>query len=119
MFKPYDEEPYTPFNPRGYTGKLFSPGIRNGILSGECSSREVAAYLLDENKKFHGVPLTTFIELFPKNFKHFVNNFIEGQKDSALHYSNPNERIKMGSFQLFVENDGSVSDYGRNVFSVE
>jgi len=34
VYKPYDEEPYTPNNPRGYTGELGSQGIRKGILSG-------------------------------------------------------------------------------------
>lgn len=34
VYKPYDEEPYTPNNPRGYAGELGSEGIRKGILSG-------------------------------------------------------------------------------------
>ena len=36
-------------NPRGYVGKVGDPGIRPAILSGECATREVAAYLLDYN----------------------------------------------------------------------
>jgi hypothetical protein len=34
VYKPYDEEPYTPNNPRGYEGELGTMGIRKGILSG-------------------------------------------------------------------------------------
>lgn len=34
IFKPFDEEPYTPNNPRGYVGDLGSTGLRHGILSG-------------------------------------------------------------------------------------
>lgn len=61
VYKPYDEEPYTPNNPRGYPGEVGSQGIRKGILSGECATREVAAYLLDASKQFHGVPATTYV----------------------------------------------------------
>ncbi len=39
VYKPYDEEPYTPNNPRGYPGEVGSQGIRKGILSGECATR--------------------------------------------------------------------------------
>jgi hypothetical protein len=34
IFKPYDEEPFTPSNPRGYIGNLGGHGIRKGVLSG-------------------------------------------------------------------------------------
>jgi hypothetical protein len=47
VFKPLDEEAFAPYNPRGYTGKLGSPGFREGVLSGESCYREVIAFLLD------------------------------------------------------------------------
>jgi len=47
IFKPLDEEPYAPNNPRGMKGVLGEQGFRPGILSGENASREVFAYLLD------------------------------------------------------------------------
>lgn len=34
VYKPFDEEPYTPNNPRGFAGELGGEGIRKGILSG-------------------------------------------------------------------------------------
>ena len=34
IFKPYDEEPFTPNNPRNFVGELGGPGFRRGILSG-------------------------------------------------------------------------------------
>lgn len=37
----------SPNNPRGMRGKMNSPGLRQGILSGEGVDREVAAYLID------------------------------------------------------------------------
>ena len=47
IFKPLDEEPYAPNNPKKKRGELGSMGLREGILSGESASREVFAYLLD------------------------------------------------------------------------
>jgi phosphatidylinositol 4-kinase type 2 len=47
-FKPQDEEPFGPLNPRGFIGALGQAGFRKGILSGEACEREVAAYLLDK-----------------------------------------------------------------------
>ena len=41
-------------------GRTGGQGIRKGILSGESATREVAAYLLDQNH-FHSVPNTTYI----------------------------------------------------------
>lgn len=34
IFKPYDEEPFAPNNPRKFVGELGSQGFRKGILSG-------------------------------------------------------------------------------------
>lgn len=48
IFKPYDEEAFAPNNPRGMRAKMNSPGLRQGILSGEGVDREVAAYLIDQ-----------------------------------------------------------------------
>ncbi len=47
IFKPIDEEPFAPNNPRGNTGPFGSQTFRAGVLSGESCIREVAAYLLD------------------------------------------------------------------------
>lgn len=67
IFKPFDEEPFAPNNPKGYKGELHQTGFRKGILSGECAEREVAAYLLDQTH-YHQVPPTTFVELTHKTF---------------------------------------------------
>lgn len=61
IFKAIDEEPFAPNNPRGHTAPFGSPTFRPGVLSGEQSIREVAAYLLDQ-EHFAGVPATTFVE---------------------------------------------------------
>ena len=45
IFKPFDEEAFAPNNPKGYTGILgYDKGFRDGVLSGEAATREVAAY---------------------------------------------------------------------------
>ena len=40
-FKPRDEEPFAPNNPRGLAGKMGQPGINPAIPSGEAHLREV------------------------------------------------------------------------------
>jgi len=43
-------------------GKMGQPGIRNGILSGECATREYLASMLD-TYNFHGVPPTFLVKI--------------------------------------------------------
>lgn len=62
VFKPIDEEPFAPNNPRQMKGKFGSETCRPGVKSGESTIREVAAYLLD-HEGFAGVPPTALIEL--------------------------------------------------------
>jgi hypothetical protein len=68
IFKPIDEEPFAPNNPRGNTGPFGSQTFRPGVLSGESSIRETAAYLLDYHH-FSGVPPTTFVEVVHNSLK--------------------------------------------------
>lgn len=46
IFKPVDEEPFAPHNPKGYVGKYGQQGLINGILSGEGAVREYAAHVI-------------------------------------------------------------------------
>ena len=62
VFKPIDEEPFAPNNPRGMKGLFGSDTCRAGVKSGESTLREVAAYLLDYDG-FSGVPATSLVEL--------------------------------------------------------
>lgn len=79
IFKPLDEEPFTPNNQKGYQSNFGSQSFRKGIFSGEATIREVAAYLLDivevqdkKNKKYKknyfDVPPTTFTEVSHPSF---------------------------------------------------
>eukprot|EP00752_Nemacystus_decipiens_P002871 g2672.t1 len=96
VFKPQDEEPFAPNNPRdamqgGLGGGTVS--MRPGIDAGESYVREVAAYMLDD-KHLHGVPATTLVEA----------------KHPAFCYWDHKERKKLGSFQEFVRHDMVVED---------
>lgn len=83
-FKPADEEPYAPNNPRGpelvadwgMVGKeLFS--MRPGVRPGEGYLREVASHLLDHGG-FAGVPATTVVEARHPAFHYLVRAWKEG-----------------------------------------
>lgn len=56
IFKPCDEEPLAPNNPKGWAGRAMgAPGMKPSVRVGEAALREVAAYLLDHGG-FAGVP---------------------------------------------------------------
>lgn len=100
IFKPHDEEPFAPSNPRGYIGNLGGNGIRKGILSGEAATREVAAYVLDVNK-FHKVPSTTYVEFYHPSFNY--NELIDSVPiKSGTQTDLKTLKTKHGSLQEFV-----------------
>lgn len=102
VFKPDDEEPRAPNNPRGIQGKMFQQGLRQGILSGEASLREVAAYLLD-HQGFAGVPFTTRVEALNDSFCYNVGSRI----------------AKAGSLQEYVKYDDMACDLAPQKFCVD
>ena len=56
IFKPCDEEPLAPNNPKQWQGRAMGmPGMKPSVRVGEAALREVAAYLLDHDA-FAGVP---------------------------------------------------------------
>jgi len=68
VWKPIDEEPFAPNNPRGMQASFGSETCRPGVKSGESSLREVLAYLLD-HEGFAGVPPTALVEVSHPNLK--------------------------------------------------
>lgn len=80
IFKPFDEEAFAPNNPKNYVASFGSPSFRAGVLSGEASIREVAAFLIDKNNAFE-VPPTTFVEIAHKSFtnKSQMDEIINGK----------------------------------------
>ena len=67
IFKPIDEEQFAPNNPRDYTGFFGQATFRAGVLSGESTLRELAAYLLDHDR-FAGVPDTALVSMTHESF---------------------------------------------------
>lgn len=63
IFKPCDEEPMAPNNPKGWSGRAMgAPGMKPGVRVGEAALREVAAYLLDHGG-FAGVPQACLVSM--------------------------------------------------------
>ena len=123
IFKPIDEEPNTPNNPKGYINQFGSESFRQGILSGEATIREEATYLLDSfnsKKKIKmkfDVPATTFVELCHKSFKGISEELKLMQDEEKI--------IRGGIIQAFLfENlrsnkkgiKGGIDDFYSNSF---
>ncbi|KAL5224538.1 hypothetical protein ABZP36_011177 [Zizania latifolia] len=105
VFKPVDEEPMAENNPRGLPVSTDGEGMKRGTLVGEGAFREVAAYILDypvsdhESGKrvgFSSVPPTALVQ--------------------CLHRG---ESFKIGSLQMFIQNNGSCEDMGPRAFPVQ
>jgi len=100
-FKPQDEEPFAPNNPRGFVNNVLHGketeglqlGMRPGVRAGEACIREVAAFLLDRGR-FAGVPATTLVVA----------------QHSSFRYTDGSIQPKIGSFQEFVDHDECVGD---------
>lgn len=101
VFKPEDEEGNSVNNPKKSDSTLCH--FERGILEGEGAQREVAAYLLDKEEGFAGVPRTTMVKILHPSF---------GRDD------NGQIKEKIGSLQEFVSNDGASWDVGFGVFPV-
>ncbi|CAL0314526.1 unnamed protein product [Lupinus luteus] len=118
VFKPMDEEPMAVNNPRGLPVSSNGEGLKRGTKVGEGAFREVAAYVLDHPKAgrrmvsgeaigFAGVPPTAMVKCLHKAF-----NNPEGYDCSSNYF-------KIGSLQVFMNNDGNCEDLGPGAFSVE
>ncbi|XP_047169804.1 phosphatidylinositol 4-kinase gamma 4-like [Vigna umbellata] len=113
VFKPIDEEPMAVNNPRGLPFSVDGEGLKKGTRVGQGAFREVAAYILDhpirghrsifgDQKGFAGVPPTVMVKCLHEGFNH------------------PGElTTKLGSLQMFVENNGSCEDMGPGAFPVK
>ncbi|KAE7999359.1 hypothetical protein FH972_003799 [Carpinus fangiana] len=113
VFKPMDEEPMAVNNPQGLPYSLDGEGLKKGTKVGEGAFREVAAYILDhpkggryplsgDEKGFAGVPPTFMVKCLHGGFNH------------------PGDlTVKIGSLQMFMENNGSCEDIGPGAFPVK
>jgi len=94
VFKPKDEEAGSANSPKNDSKNHDDISQDKGIPLGGTPIREVAAYLLD-SEGFYGVPRTTMASV-----KHDIFQSSDGSK------------LKVGSLQEFVENDGAAWDVG-------
>jgi len=104
-FKPRDEEPFAPNNPRGFPGKMGQPGIHPFVSSGEAHVREVLAHRLDW-RRLATVPLTLQAEAMHPAF--FVHSLAPLSRYGA----------KVGSLQQWVQHDDVASNRGSATFPV-
>ncbi|KAK6588454.1 hypothetical protein RS030_4690 [Cryptosporidium xiaoi] len=125
MFKPLDEEAFSPNNPRGYQGKLGQQGFRSGVLSGEGASREVATAIWDAYyHNFAGVPDTTLVEACHEAFNYnslskvtlewgdiFEKNNFNVNKDINISW-------KLGAFQEYVSTSETVGNFNPSIFGI-
>jgi len=108
VFKPQDEEPFNLNNPKGYRPRRNSwNGFKEGILTGEASLRECAAFMLDYGH-FAGVPATGLVQA-EHNVFYLSQEATEGLVDVNLHALNQGKK-KMGSFQKFIKHEGDTED---------
>ncbi|GMH41452.1 hypothetical protein BSKO_09362 [Bryopsis sp. KO-2023] len=96
VFKPEDEEPLAPNNPKGYSGSPTGEGLRKGVRPGEGATREVIAYVLDHGH-FAGVPATAMVSLSGR------------ERERGRHR-------KVGSFQQFVHHEMDCEEMGPSKF---
>jgi len=112
VYKPQDEEPFHVNNPKGYRPRRESnAGFKDGILVGEASVREVAAYLLDYNG-FADVPPTTLCLC-----EHPAFHYDPKSTPRPTRVINPyaKAKVKLGSFQKFVKSDGDTEDISHSL----
>ncbi|KAI4370297.1 hypothetical protein MLD38_018664 [Melastoma candidum] len=118
VFKPMDEEPNAPNNPRGLPVSPDGEGLKRGTRVGEGALREVAAFILDHPRSgprvstgdlmgFSGVPPTIMARCLHEGFNH---------PDG---YGGAMTDVKVGSMQMFIKNYGSCEDVGPGNFPVE
>ena len=132
VFKPSDEEPYAPANPRGYLpiGGSDEQSLRKGLAPGEACIREVAAFLLDHDGMC-SVPMTTLVEARHSAFNNNGSRMTVANGGAAIgshSISAPTEAgiassvtpKKVGSFQEFVRCDGTtMDDISPSLLSIE
>jgi len=114
VFKPTDEDALSLNNPKGY----YSPSVRRfkeNFSSGETSIRECAAYLLDIDN-FSGVPATDLVICHHPAFSPNRELIIY---PSQTPYNKLQGKFKVGSFQEFKNNHGSLEDIGTTALPIE
>eukprot|EP00929_Paragymnodinium_shiwhaense_P007244 TRINITY_DN111180_c0_g1_i1.p1 TRINITY_DN111180_c0_g1~~TRINITY_DN111180_c0_g1_i1.p1 ORF type:complete len:683 (-),score=115.25 TRINITY_DN111180_c0_g1_i1:151-2100(-) len=110
VFKPRDEEPLAPNNPKVHAGRGLGEGLKNGVLVGDAAVNEYAAFLLDRAGSAAlraGVCPTALVRIADSVF----HDADEGKRSDFRKVKD-----KVGSFQLFAESDCTSEDMGPSRF---
>mmetsp|Transcript_131071 Transcript_131071/g.379199 ORF Transcript_131071/g.379199 Transcript_131071/m.379199 type:complete len:628 (+) Transcript_131071:118-2001(+) len=113
VFKPRDEEPLAMNNPKTHAGEGWGAGLKEGVLVGDASLNEYAAFLIDQASSpalRAGVCPTALVRVANSVFfsaKERRNSAFRVIKD------------KVGSFQLFAQHDCTSEDLGPSKFPVD
>jgi len=113
VFKPRDEEPLAPNNPKVHAGGGHGAGLKEGVLVGEAAINEYVAYLLDQASSpplRAGVCPTALV---------CVANSVFHSATEGRHSAFRSIKDKVGSFQLFAQHDCTSEDVGRSLFPVD
>jgi hypothetical protein len=104
VFKPTDEEPYAPSNPKGFIGMMdVESGMKAGVTVGGGAVRECAAFLLDHGG-LGAVPCTAMLRI---------------THTTLLAHSEAEVQIKVGSLQRFQQHDCTAEDVGTGGFDLK
>ncbi|KAJ1468452.1 phosphatidylinositol 3 and 4-kinase-domain-containing protein [Baffinella frigidus] len=103
VFKPIDEEPFGPSNPKGFVGRADEESqMKRGIPVGGGAVRECAAFLLDHDGRA-AVPATTMLRI----------------SHTTLLPDQAEVQIKVGSLQRFCPHECTAEDIGTAGFGVD
>eukprot|EP01052_Picozoa_sp_SAG31_P046538 SAG31_NODE_8943_length_1359_cov_1.058730_1_plen_253_part_00 len=118
VFKPRDEEPMAPNNPKVHSGSAMgAPGMKAGVLVGEAAVNEYAAYLVDVGSPAElvaGVCATALVRFAHSMF--FAANE-EAEAGGGCMFRQVKDKV--GSFQLFAEHDCTAEDLGPSKYSID
>jgi hypothetical protein len=113
VFKPRDEEPLAPNNPKVHARSGSINGLKEGVLVGEAAINEYTAFLADQANGpalRAGVCPTALVRM----------------EDSAFHAANEDRhsafrkiKDKVGSFQMFAQHDCTSEDLGPSLFPAD
>lgn len=113
VFKPRDEEPLAPNNPKVHAGGGQGTGLKEGVLVGEAAINEYVAYLLDQSSS----PLLR-AGVCPTALVCVANSvFHSATEDRRSVFRTIKDKV--GSFQLFAQHDCTSEDMGPSRFPVE
>ena len=124
IFKPCDEEPLAPCNPKGFVGRsLGDPGLKPTVRVGEAALREVAAYLLDRHQ-FAKVPTTLLMRASHPAFNYVPGVDSSGSLNVSLFSEGVSSQLdaarlpmKLGSVQEFVTHLCDTTEMGTSKFT--